>query len=490
MNVVRTAQARCRAAAARCDITPPVGIYHRMWGAALHDRATGVHRPLEATMLWIEPLQSGKHAAENSKSPAEGASIVVSLDHCVLDSAEMDNIRSAISRAVSVPRDSVLVTLTHTHGSGWMSRSRSHLPGGELLGPYLESLAAKLAELATEAQSRVEPVAVVYQQGRCDLARHRDFFDEERGRFVCGFDPGGAADDTLLLASFLKADGERLATVVNYACHPTTLAWDNTLISPDWVGAMREVVEREAGGLCLFLQGASGDLGPAEGFVGDPAIADRNGRKVGYATMATLATMPPPGKEYRYSGPVTSGTEIGTWRHLDVEKSDTERFAICRWTDFVVDLPYRHDLPSVEVTTAEREHWQEKEIQARDAGDEATVRKSRAEVEQRTRQLTRLGALVPGPAYPLNIRVGMLGDGIWIFVPGELYQVFQLQLRARNPLRPVFVCTLANDWQPGYVPPASTFGYGIYQETIAATAAGDLEVLIEAVSRKLRTIVD
>ena len=31
---------------------------------------------------------------------------------------------------------------------------------------------------------------------------------------------------------------------MNYACHPTTLAWQNTLISPDYVGAC-EVIERE-----------------------------------------------------------------------------------------------------------------------------------------------------------------------------------------------------------------------------------------------------
>ena len=49
VTVLNTPQSRCRAAVARCEITPPIGIYHRMWGAALHDRATGVHRPLEAT---------------------------------------------------------------------------------------------------------------------------------------------------------------------------------------------------------------------------------------------------------------------------------------------------------------------------------------------------------------------------------------------------------------------------------------------------------
>src|SRR5437868_12120030 len=36
---------------AREDITPPVGIYARSWGAAKHDVAAGVHRPLTATAL-------------------------------------------------------------------------------------------------------------------------------------------------------------------------------------------------------------------------------------------------------------------------------------------------------------------------------------------------------------------------------------------------------------------------------------------------------
>ena len=51
MSRVLTPQSRCRFGIARCDVTPPVGIYHRMWGAATHDRATGVHRPLSATAV-------------------------------------------------------------------------------------------------------------------------------------------------------------------------------------------------------------------------------------------------------------------------------------------------------------------------------------------------------------------------------------------------------------------------------------------------------
>ncbi len=88
VSVVNTPQSRCRAAVARCDITPPIGIYHRMSGAALQDQATGVHRPLEATLLWMEP-----------HSPASGEpQVIVSLDHCILDAQDVHRIRDATLR--------------------------------------------------------------------------------------------------------------------------------------------------------------------------------------------------------------------------------------------------------------------------------------------------------------------------------------------------------------------------------------------------------
>ena len=60
---------------------------------------------------------------------------------------------------------------------------------------------------------------------------------------LCGYNPAVAADDTLVVGRVTSDSGDAvIATVVNYACHPTTLSWENTLISPDFVGAMREVV--------------------------------------------------------------------------------------------------------------------------------------------------------------------------------------------------------------------------------------------------------
>ena len=90
-----------------------------------------------------------------------------------------------------------------------------------------------------------------------------------------------SCDDTVLVARATDEQGRTLATIVNYACHPTTLAWENTLISPDYPGAMREVVEGATRAPCVFLQGASGDVGPREGFVGDVRVADSQRPAVG-----------------------------------------------------------------------------------------------------------------------------------------------------------------------------------------------------------------
>ena len=322
------------------------------------------------------------------------------------------------------------------------------------------------------------------------MRAHRDFWDAESKQFVCGFNPDGPADDTVLVAKAVAESGEVLGTVVNYACHPTTLAWENTLISPDYVGAMREVVERETAAPCLFLQGASGELGPREGYVGDVSVADRNGRQLGFAALSGLESLPPPDTYFEYAGPVVSGAILGTWKHEPLDNAACERNAAWATRHFVAHLLYRQELPTEEATRRELAKWEAEEKAARAANDTARVSECRARAEQMTRQLERLASLPPGRAFPLAIRVSRLGGALWVFTAGELYQHFQTTLRSRFPDHAVVVATLTNDWQPGYIPSAGSYGQGVYQEIIRAVAAGSLEALTEQVYRELRRLAD
>src|SRR5215203_2925950 len=106
MNHVLPHQSHCRAGVARGDVTPPVGMYHRMWGAATHDRSTGVHRPLLATVMVIRPQEG-----------AAGV-VLVAIDHCILGDEDVARIRAAVASAsAAVSAEDVLVTLSHTHGA-------------------------------------------------------------------------------------------------------------------------------------------------------------------------------------------------------------------------------------------------------------------------------------------------------------------------------------------------------------------------------------
>ena len=73
MPFLETPQSRCRLGLARVDVTPPVGIYHRMWGAASHDRATGVHRALTATALVFQPDTEGETPARRASEGTRDA---------------------------------------------------------------------------------------------------------------------------------------------------------------------------------------------------------------------------------------------------------------------------------------------------------------------------------------------------------------------------------------------------------------------------------
>jgi hypothetical protein len=102
MTTVPMHQASLQAGFARIDITPPVGIYHRMWGAARHDRATGVHRPLTATALALS-------SAHEDHPPR----LLLALDHCLFWPKEMNTFLDGLVQLCCIPRERILVCFSH-----------------------------------------------------------------------------------------------------------------------------------------------------------------------------------------------------------------------------------------------------------------------------------------------------------------------------------------------------------------------------------------
>jgi hypothetical protein len=199
-----------------------------------------------------------------------------------------------------------------------------------------------------------------------------------------------------------------------------------------------------------------------------------------------LEALPPAGTRYIYTGPVISGATVGTWRHEPLESAEIP--SLSRWEakKWCIDLAYRADLLSIEEYEQQRTVWLARETVANAQNDADAARDCHAQVERCKRQLHRLRQLPAGRQFPFQVELWRWGGTMWLFVGGEHYQSLQVELRRQFPQVPIVVATLTNNWLPGYVPPASTYGSGIYQETIALVAPGSAEVILESIRRQIK----
>ncbi|MSS71471.1 MAG: hypothetical protein EXS64_08270 [Candidatus Latescibacteria bacterium] len=461
---------------ARVDITPPVGIYHRLWGAARHDRSTGVHRPLCGDVMVFRPVGD------------DGRTLIrVQLDLCGLVRSQHEDLAQALSETGSVPPEDITITYSHTHSSGWFVPDRLPLPGGELILPYLKDLRTKLQDACRRALANVQETTLTYAAGRCDMAANRDGYDDAFGGHVCGFNPDAPADDTVLVARITDPAGRALGTLVNYGCHPTTLAWENSLISPDYVGAMREEVEKSTGAPCVFLQGACGDLGPRDGFTGDVAVADRNGRQLAGAALSALASMGPPGTDFAYQGPVISGATLGAWARVPFTDERRRQVTQVSGGTFSLDLPLKPSAGRASIQ-GDLDQWEARQRAAGAAGDAIAARDCGARAERARRWLARQADLPDGPTCPVAFSVHRLGDAVWVTCGGEPYNVLQTELRRRFPERTLLVSPLSSGLQVAYLLPEDRYGKGLYQEEPSPLAPGCLERLTEAIAARIEEI--
>lgn len=443
-----------RIGVARCDITPPVGIYSRMWGSALHDKAEGVHRSLLATALAFEPTGDGQPL------------VLVQLDLGWWRMAEDEQfVRSAVLETLGLDESRLVITLSHSHSGPSTSIEHGDRPGGDKIEPYLLHLREATIEVARRALADAAPARLSWTTGRCDLARNRDFPVPDGSGIICGYNPHATADDTLLFGRITDMQGTIRATIVNYACHPTTLGGSNRLISPDYIGAMRETVETATGRApVLFLHGASGELAPREQYVADTEVADRNGRQLGYAALSALEGMLPAGIALRFEGVEDSGAPLASWRRVPHDVS-----TVFRTEQFVVALTVKEEL------------LPENLLSRVNACDD------RVEMERLDRMASLCRRFDHGSETRVSVWLWQLGDAFLVFTPSEAHSEFQTELRRRFAGLAVAVTNIANGYV-GYLPPADIYEKGSYQSSVSPFQPGCLERLTDACTERIEQL--
>ena len=357
--------------------------------------------------------------------------------------------------------------MSHTHAGANVNSQLTDKPGGELIQPYIEHLTEQIGDAIVEARAALAPAWVTYGDGRCALATNRDLWDAEAERFACGYNPDAArrrhaagreghgrgrraARDAVQLR--LPSDDARLGRTG--CCRPTTSA------------RRARCSERAFGAPALFLQGASGDLAPRDDYVGDTAVADRNGRQLGYAAAAAIESLPPPGTRFVYTGIVASGANLGTWEYqpCDAEQLRASEQLAARVSH--VELRRKEDIGVVESLSGatpdsvqEREKALRRRFLAQALGDGPVHDDAALDLAARRRAARR------------GSQRALLG------VPGRAAATLRRDARCS--------CSAMTNRTMGYLSPEETYGTGLYQEQQSPFAPGCLEQTIEVAAPTL-----
>lgn len=391
-----------KAAVVKVDITPRPGL--PMYG--FFDRlqqnrvATGTLDPLYARVLVLEA--------------GDRRFVLVTLDlGRTFSEPLLDQLRRQIQAAAGI--SFLLVTASHTHSG---PNLLDEYPGGR--PPAWETSAIQaIASAVSQASRHLVPARIGTGAGEVEIGYNRRQVRPDGTVNMLWTDPGKQpnlpVDSTVLVMRIDDQQGTPLAIVVNYACHPVVLGSDNLQYSADYVGVMAHKVEAAFGGapICLFVQGADGDINPyyATTLLKDGALAKRDwtGEQLG-AEAARIA------KNIQPSTPAHAAIDFS---------DDVLRFPM-RWEP----RPFRQALLAKYGRKVFEDHA---DLIAHDP---------------------------PPDHFDLHVTTLLLNHEIALVgMPGEPFVNFQTEWRARCPVQAAFFAGYAN-------------GYFDYLPTIAAAAEG------------------
>jgi hypothetical protein len=245
-----------------------------------------------------------------------------------------------------------------------------------------------------------------------------------------------------------------------------SLGGANRLLSPDYVGPLRELIEHETGAPCLFMHGASGDLTPRRSYEAHTEAAEQNGRELGYAALSALGAMLPPGRQLSYQGIEESGTALGVWRNTP--KSSIS--SVLEAELVPVSLPLKsfpsHDEVVARLNAAKEPYQRER-------------------LERMLAMKERIGDATTGT---LPVTVWRVGDALLVATSGEAYSRFQIALRARFPNNAVAVMNLTNGAN-SYLPEVGAYQLDVYPVRVTEFAPGCLEQAIEDTTAIMQRLI-
>jgi len=425
----------------RACINPPLDIPNGMWVAQRHVRAEGLDMDLLATVLIL--------------ADGELRVALLDLDLCFLQDGLATAIRKAVGEAAGVPEENVLPFCTHSH-AGPLILDGFRGEGEDRVLSYMHSLPDLIAGAARQAARSTQPVRVAAGVGHSDIGVNRDLRLPD-GRFVVGCNPDGFCDPEVGVIRIDTLSGKPLACIVNYACHPTVLGPGNKLISPDYPGSTRRIVEQVTGATCFFLQGAGGNVGPVETFVADATVARRLGTRLGLEAARVHLGLETRPVQKRLRNVIESGATLAEYEEVPTD-APPPRLAVA---NAFAELPMRSPLAEVyEKAPEELVAW--KATLADLINQRAEPSAVAAALQRVTRLQLRADRLLRyrgKKTLAVEMHAVRLGDAAIAAISGEPYSEIGAAVKGRSPFPKKTLFAGYVDGDMMYIPTAEVFSY-------------------------------
>lgn len=457
------------AGVARCDITPPIGIAHGNWSAQVHERAEGIDLPLSCTAL----------------AASDGTEEIILAEWELLYPPEGDwlrQIRARVTELTGVPGSHIRVSSTHTHSGPNVKRPWFEA-GSEMIDPYVASLTDRLAGVCWSAHRALRPARFAGGKGSCPVNcnRRRRL---EPGRLMLAPNPEGFSDHEVGVIRIDEENGKPLAILVNFAAHPTILAWDNRQISPDYPGTVRRTVESITGATCLFLQGAAGDQNTLRDYSCRVEDTRWVGKQVGLeaARVAELIETQPSTLE------IVRHVE-SSWTMGVAERSPTPAAGQpVRCISRRIPLPVWRREAVTEAEIAHLESLKRKLAELRASGaPEADVREINRLARRATLDLRIAEQRSQGNELTVEFHAIRLGPVALVGLPVEPFAEIGAQVKAQSPFATTFFSGYTNGVH-NYMPVRAAYDEGGYEVWMTPFAPEAAEIAVTKSVELLREL--
>jgi hypothetical protein len=285
------------------------------------------------------------------------------------------------------------------------------------------------------------------------------------------------------VAQIDRLDDEPVATLVNFACHATIMGPGNKLITPDFPGAMKRIVEQAVGGRCLFFQGSTGDQGPVLGFQSDPALYRKFGAILGYEAARVASELRGLPSQVRFREVIPSGAPLGMY---DGEFEEVNGLPV-RVTEKEILVPLREGLPEKKLAAEKLEQCMQRLRQGREKNDAAAVTEATYLARRADIQLRMADDFGGKTSAGVRTHIVTFGDVAIVGCNIEPFCEIGLAVKKASPFPMTFMCGYTNG-RMAYMPTAEEWTKGGYEVENSPFGQGAAQVLTEAVVKELRAL--